>query len=146
MAANPARAARSAAPVPDACPCGQLSAQRQPLAFADCCGRYIAHFDITPAPDAEHLMRSRYSAFVRGQVDYLLATWHPSQRPDTLELEPHAQWLGLEVRQHRVLDADHAQVAFVARYRVAGRAVRLQENSRFVREAGRWYYLDAAGQ
>lgn len=53
---------------------------------------------------------------------------------------------GLEVRQHRVLDADHAQVAFVARYRVAGRAVRLQENSRFVREAGRWYYLDAAGQ
>ena len=98
MAANPARAARSAAPVPDACPCRQLSAQRQPLAFADCCGRYIDHFDTTPAPDAEHLMRSRYSAFVRGQVDYLLATWHPSQRPDTLELEPHAQWLGLEVR------------------------------------------------
>ena len=142
MAANPARAARSAAPVPDACPCGQLSAQRQPLAFADCCGRYIAHFDTTPAPDAEHLMRSRYSAFVLEQRAYLLATWHTSTRPQTLDFEPQARWLGLQVRSHRMLDADHAEVEFVARYRVAGRAVRLHETSRFVREGGCWFYVD----
>ena len=124
------------------CPCGHLSPQRKALALADCCGRYIEHFDSTPAPDAEHLMRSRYSAFVRQARSYLLATWHPDQRPLALEFEPGAQWLGLEVRRHRVLDAAHAEVEFVARYRVAGRAVRLHENSRFVCEDGRWYYVD----
>ena len=87
-------------------------------------------------------MRSRYSAFVRGQVAYLLATWHSSQRPTTLELESNARWLGLEVRQHQLTDAHHAEVEFVARYRVAGRAVRLHERSRFVREEDRWYYVD----
>lgn len=87
-------------------------------------------------------MRSRYSAFVRGQVAYLLATWHSSQRPVTLALDSKAHWLGLEVRQHQLTDAHHAEVEFVARYRVAGRAVRLHERSRFVREEDRWYYVD----
>ena len=124
------------------CPCGRLSPRRQALALVDCCGRYLDHFDRTPAPDAEQLMRSRYSAFVLQRRDYLLATWHPAQRPSTLEFESGAQWLGLEVRRHRVLDAAHAEVEFVARYRVAGKAVRLHENSRFVCEDGRWYYVD----
>jgi SEC-C motif-containing protein len=74
--------------------------------------------------------------------NYLQATWHASTRPATLDFEPDARWLGLEVRSHRVLDAEHAEVEFVARYRVAGRAVRLHERSRFVREDGRWYYLE----
>lgn len=125
-----------------ACPCGRLSARRVPQAFGDCCGRYIDHFDTAAAPDAEHLMRSRYSAFVLQRRNYLQATWHASTRPATLDFEPDARWLGLEVRSHRVLDAEHAEVEFVARYRVAGRAVRLHEHSRFVREDGRWYYLE----
>ena len=125
-----------------ACPCGRLSTKRQPLALVDCCGRYLDHFDTAAAPDAEHLMRSRYSAFVLQRRDYLLATWHASQRPSCLDFEPGAQWLGLEVRRQRTLDAAHAEVEFVARYRVAGRAVRLHERSRFVREEGRWYYVD----
>jgi SEC-C motif-containing protein len=125
-----------------ACPCGRLSARRVPQAFGDCCGRYIDHFDTAAAPDAEHLMRSRYSAFVLQRRNYLQATWHASTRPATLDFEPDARWLGLEVRGHRVLDAEHAEVEFVARYRVAGRAVRLHERSRFVREDGRWYYLE----
>ena len=124
------------------CPCGRLSAKRQPLALFECCGRYLDHFDTTAAPDAEHLMRSRYSAFVLPRRDYLLATWHASQRPSVLDFEPGAQWLGLEVRRHRAIDARHAEVEFVARYRVAGRAVRLHENSRFVCADGRWYYVD----
>ena len=124
------------------CPCGALSSRRQPLALADCCGRYLDHFDTTPAPDAQRLMRSRYSAFVLQRRDYLLATWHTSTRPATLDFELDARWLGLEVRSQRMLDADHAEVEFVARYRVAGRAVRLHERSRFVREAGRWLYVD----
>ena len=124
----------------DACPCGRVDACGQPLAWAACCGRYLDHD--TPAPDAESLMRSRYSAFVRGRRDYLLATWHASTRPLQLELDGAAKWLGLEIRSHRVLDADHAEVEFVARWREAGHAVRLHERSRFVREAGRWYYVD----
>ena len=134
--------ASASSPTTSACPCGRLSARRAPLAYADCCGRYIDHWDAHPAPDAESLMRSRYTAFVCERADYLQATWHPSTRPAALDFEPGTQWLGLEVRRHRAIDSAHAEVEFVARYRVGGRAVRLHERSRFVREAGRWYYVD----
>lgn len=87
-------------------------------------------------------MRSRYSAFVRGDVPYLLGTWHASTRPATLELDALAQWLGLEIRQYGQTGPDTAEVEFVARFRVGGRAVRQHELSRFVREGGRWYYVD----
>jgi SEC-C motif-containing protein len=129
-------------PPPQLCPCGRFSPQRRPLAWADCCGRYVEHFDTTPAPDAESLMRSRYSAFVHERTDYLLATWHASTRPAQLETDAGTRWLGLEVRAHQAVDATHAEVEFVARYRIGGRAVRLHERSRFVREEGRWFYVD----
>ena len=122
-----------------ACPCGRLNAKGQPVPLQACCGLYLAG---EAAPDAERLMRSRYTAFALGNADYLRATWHASTRPDPLELEPAAKWLGLEIRQHRMTGADSAEVEFVARFRVAGRAVRQHELSRFVREDGRWYYLD----
>ena len=124
----------------NACPCGRTGPQGQVLAYAACCG--LAHAGERPAPDAETLMRSRYSAFVRGDVPYLLATWHASQRPATLELEAGAKWLGLEIRRHRMTGEHSAEVEFVARFRVGGRAVQQHENSRFVCEEGRWYYLD----
>jgi len=92
---------------------------------------------------AEALMRSRYAAFVALDREWLLATWHPSTRPATLELEPSIKWLGLEVKDHRVIDDTHAEVEFVARSRAGGgRAQRLHERSRFVKEGGRWYYVD----
>ena len=89
-------------------------------------------------------MRSRYTAFVRRDAAYLLASWHASTRPDTLVLDdsPAPKWIGLQIRVQETLDADHATVEFVARYRVGGRAQRLHETSRFVREHGRWYYVD----
>jgi SEC-C motif domain protein len=123
-----------------ACPCGRTDARGRAMAYAACCGRYLDHD--TPAPDAECLMRSRYSAFVLGRVAYLEASWHASTRPTGLTLEPGQKWLGLEVKRHRVTDADHAEVEFVARSRLGGRGVRLHETSRFVREDGRWYYVD----
>ncbi len=126
--------------MPPDCPCGRTDARGRPLALADCCGRYLDH-DM-PAPDAEHLMRSRYSAFVLGRADYLRASWHTSTRPADLTLEPGVKWLGLEVKRHRAIDADHAEVEFVARSRVGGRGQRLHETSRFVREGGRWFYVD----
>lgn len=126
-----------------ACPCGRTGAAQKPLPFAGCCGRYLDHFEATPAPDAESLMRSRYTAFVAERADYLLATWHTSHRPASIEFDPGVKWLGLEVRSHRQLDATRAEVEFVARQKPAGSpAVRLHERSRFVREEGRWYYVD----
>ena len=124
------------------CPCGRLASPEKPLAFEQCCGRFINDFAETPAPDAESLIRSRYSAFVLQRADYLLATWHSSQRPATIEFDPSVKWLGLEVRQHRILDATHAEVEFVARQKSPGSpALRLHERSRFLYEGGRWYYL-----
>ena len=88
-------------------------------------------------------MRSRYSAYVGQLADYLLATWHPTTRPSELYLAADGtKWLGLEVKRQQVIDAHHATVEFVARYRIAGRGHRLHELSRFVREDGRWYYVD----
>ena len=121
------------------CPCGRTTAKGQPLALAACCGPYHAG---QAAPDAESLMRSRYAAFVRGNVPYLLTTWHSSQRPAELTLEAGAKWLGLEIKQHRMTGTDSAEVEFVARFRVGGRAVRQHERSRFVHENGRWFYVD----
>jgi SEC-C motif-containing protein len=86
-------------------------------------------------------MRSRYSAFVLERADYLLATWHASRRPAGIAFEPGLRWLGLEVRACRS-EGDQATVAFVARSKQGGRATRLQETSRFVREAGCWYYVE----
>lgn len=87
-------------------------------------------------------MRSRYTAHVLGDEAYLLASWHPSTRPTDAGVEPATKWLGLDVKSRRAIDETHAEVEFVARYRVAGRGMRLQERSRFVREAGRWFYVD----
>jgi SEC-C motif-containing protein len=132
---------------PDApCPCGRTDLRARPLAYCACCGRYLEHLVDAPVPDAESLMRSRYSAFVREDAAWLLATWHASTRPAQLDFERGARWLGLEVRRHRLIDADHAEVEFVARYRIAGRAVRMRESSRFVREGGHWFYVEGEQQ
>ena len=86
-------------------------------------------------------MRSRYCAYVLGLIDYLLVTWHPSSAPGELELAP-VKWLGLEVL-HTQAAGDAGVVEFVARLRDgSGRAQRMHETSRFVREDGRWYYID----
>jgi SEC-C motif-containing protein len=105
-----------------------------------CCGPCHAG---TPAADAEALMRSRYSAYVLQRADYLLASWHPSTRPQALSFDDAPTWIGLQLRRHHVIDATHAEVEFIARFRVGGgSARRMHERSRFVHEDGRWYYVD----
>lgn len=120
----------------DLCPCGSTKP------YAECCARYIEGG--TPAPTAEALMRSRYTAYTLLKEDYLLASWHPSTRPASLGLAEEAptKWIGLDVKRHEQQDEAHAIVEFVARYKVNGRAHRLHEVSRFVREAGQWFYVD----
>ncbi|MDO9010652.1 MAG: YchJ family metal-binding protein [Gallionella sp.] len=116
-----------------ACPCGGGD-------YANCCGGY---HNGAPAPDAETLMRSRYSAYVLKLEGYLLATWHPGTRPATLNLAGETtKWLGLQVKKHAVESSDRATVEFIARYKTAGRAHKLHEISRFVREDGHWLYVD----
>ena len=115
------------------------------LAYGECCGRWLeADAQSGPfAPDAQQLMRSRYTAFVLEREAYLRATWHPSQRPAQIEFDPGVKWLGLDVRDYRLTSADTAEVEFVARQKpLNGPATRLHERSRFVLEDGRWLYLD----
>lgn len=118
------------------CPCGNADG------YMRCCGPLHEGFI---AETAEQLMRSRYSAYVLKREDYLLATWHPSTRPTTLKLgaqQPAPSWLGLTVKRHEA-DGDNAIVEFVARLRYGGgKAQRMHEISTFVREDGRWFYLD----
>jgi SEC-C motif-containing protein len=123
----------------DACPCGTGRG------YDACCG--VLHAG-APAADAEALMRSRYSAYVREDADYLLRSWHDSTRPAELSFDEPATrrpvWLKLDVLRHDVTGDDTAEVEFVARYRVGGGSVvRMREHSRFVREGGHWFYLDA---
>jgi SEC-C motif-containing protein len=116
-----------------ACPCGGK-------AYVSCCGRYIDGGEL-PAT-AELLMRSRYSAYVRGNEVYLRSTWDASTCPQDAIVQDNAtKWLGLEVKKH-VPMGEEATVEFVARYKIGGRAERLHEVSRFRREAGKWYYVD----
>ncbi len=91
-------------------------------------------------------MRSRYTAYVLNDAAYLLETWHATTRPALLDLasEPAARWLGLKVLACAGGGDNDSSgtVEFVARRKVGGRAARLHEVSRFVRQEGRWFYVD----
>ncbi|MBA2777563.1 YchJ family protein [Billgrantia kenyensis] len=106
--------------------------------YAACCGRFHGG---EPAPSPEALMRSRFSAFALGLDDYLRDTWHPSTRPATLGLVDETRWLRLEVLDQGSA-GEHGHVHFRATFREGRRWGVLAENSRFVYEAGRWFYVD----
>jgi SEC-C motif-containing protein len=122
----------------DPCPCGL------PADYALCCGRYHDGPLHLLAPDPQALMRSRYSAFVKDLRAYLLATWHASERPPHIEApEPGLTWLGLSIKHSALTGTHTGVVSFVARFKVGGRAHRMEETSRFVLEHGHWFYVDA---
>lgn len=125
-------AVRTSPAVPADCPCGL------PAAYEACCGRYHAGTDA--APGAEALMRSRYSAFVRGDVGYLLRTWHPRTRPERLELDPGMRWTGLEILG--TADGSAFHTTGTVEFRASYRGGALHERSRFERVAGAWVYVD----
>ncbi|WP_265521557.1 YchJ family protein [Oerskovia flava] len=121
------------------CPClsGDL--------YGVCCRRFVSR--AKDAPTAEALMRSRYTAFVTGDADYLLASWHPSTRPERLDLDDDLVWRRLDIlaTEHGGPFDASGVVEFVAHYRdTAGGRGQLHEVSRFVRRDGRWFYLDAS--
>lgn len=123
-------------PLQSACVCGSGKP------FGDCCAVYLNGSQLPET--AEQLMRSRYSAYVHEHAEYLLTTWHPETRPPSLAFDREARprWLGLNIKRAANVDAAHAVVEFVARYKINGRAFRMHETSRFARIDGRWYYRD----
>ena len=120
-----------------ACPCGSGQA------YAACCCAFIDNGALPTT--AERLVRSRYSAYVLAREDYLLRTWHGSTRPAQLGLQDAGtvKWLGLKILRCEAGGVDDREgiVEFMARYQVNGRAERLHEVSRFVRDAGQWLYV-----
>lgn len=120
----------------DLCKClsGQL--------FTECCGPFLNNHSLPPT--AEQLMRSRYCAYCLANTEYLLATWHSSTRPKNIELDNAIRWTRLQVR--RVVsggcsDTD-GQVEYIAVFKRNGKAHRLHEHSRFVKEHNSWFYVD----
>ncbi len=86
-------------------------------------------------------MRSRYSAFALENAEYLLRTWHPQTRPAKLDFDP-VKWIGLKILSTQTVGPDEGRVRFVARGRINGCGFRMEEDSRFLREGGFWYYID----
>ncbi len=121
-------------PIPCPCGSGQL--------LADCCAPYLAGTALPPT--AKALMRSRYTAYALGDFAYLRATWHSSTRPTNLAFEPGLKWVSLEIlaTDGGGPNENDGLVEFIARYKLKGRAFRLHERSRFVREDGAWRYVD----
>lgn len=96
------------------------------------------------APDPEKFMRSRYCAYVMNDLTYLRDTWSPETRPAEIESTPEdLKWLGMDVKSVDNIDEHNAIVHVLARYRVAGRSMRMTETCRITFEKGRWFYVDA---
>lgn len=119
------------------CPCGSG------IALDDCCGKWHQG---QPAPSAERLMRSRYSAYTLGLIDYLVATTLPAQqaaldRDSMRAWSLGSTWLGLAVEGSELIDT-HAFVTFTARWHDSDGEHRHRERSAFVQQAGRWYFID----
>ncbi|MGJ3509575.1 YchJ family protein [Enemella sp. A6] len=119
---------------PHPCPCDTLRA------YPDCCERFHQG---RPAPMAVTLMRSRYSAFALGLEQYLLDTWHPSTRPDRIDLDTNTVWTGLTIEHTEAGKAWDTEgiVQFSATWCSPADEGVLRERSRFTMVDQRWYYV-----
>ena len=123
------------------CPC--QSVNKTPVLFSTCCQKYINNTDIPKT--AEQLMRSRYTAFVLEDETYLLSSWHTTTKPNTIEFDMETKWLGLKIVSTKMgQETDqNGWVNFIARYKISGKAHRLEEHSYFARESEHWRYVSA---
>ena len=117
------------------CPC------RSGMGYMECCG--VAHTGQRKAATAEALMRSRYCAYILGDIPYLLRTWHPSTRPAVIDPAAIPDWRGLDIlRAEEGQEGDNQGIVeFRATALSQGKFFTLHEVSRFVREAGQWLYV-----
>lgn len=120
------------------CPCGTGKT------YLECCARFLTGNKLPATP--EQLMRSRYTAYSRANIDYIIATMKPPaadnfDKENARRWAKQVIWAGLEVT-HSQVDGDVGFVEFVASYRDGDGLQRLHELSRFRLIEGRWYYVD----
>lgn len=121
------------------CPCGSG------LDYSLCCQPYLRGERV--AERASQLMRSRYTAFVVHDVDWLISSWHPScqaaqMRESIVAGFANTHWLGLTIFDEVPEKCGESFVSFVARYEENGVPGAIIERSRFLKEQGQWYYID----
>ncbi|KAF2991342.1 YchJ family protein [Methylocystis sp. MJC1] len=131
------------------CPCRVTDADKR--AYADCCKPYLE--DGKSPPTAEALMRSRYTAFTRADIDYLEQTLAPGTRDDfdrkaITHWSKQSQWLGLEVLSTEAdgENDDSGYVEFVASFTIEGQRYDHRERSLFKKVDGRWYFQEEANR
>ncbi len=131
------------------CPCRVMDVQK--TTYAACCAPYLD--EGKPTPTAEALMRSRYSAFALGKIDYLHDSLAPGTRDDfdrkaITHWSKQSQWLGLEILSTEQGLADDATgyVEFVAHFITEGQRRSYRERALFRHEDGRWYFLEEANR
>jgi len=121
------------------CPCGSGRS------FHDCCEPYLSG---EPIPDIETLLRARFSAYATANVNFIRQTWHPATRPARINLDnaESVKWLSLDIvriERGSVEDQD-GSIEFAAHYSVNGEEGDLHEISQFIREQGKWYYMEGS--
>ena len=112
------------------CPCGSGEE------FINCCEVYLKGQKSAESP--EKLMRSRYSAFVKGDFDYVKSTWHPDTVPELADDEPN-DWIGLEILNAASDDCE-GEVEFIAKLIFANKLEIIHEVSDFEKIDGKWLY------
>lgn len=125
----------------ESCPCGSGRD------YADCCGPYIA--GTAKAPTALALMKSRYAAYVKGAIDYIVATCARNEE-DGIDVEAtrrwsrNSTWLGLSIHRSEKGGADDAEglVEFSARYILDGLREEHREIAHFEKREGDWTYVE----
>ncbi len=118
------------------CPCRKVS---EPVGYDACCEPL--HAGAMTAPSAITLMRARYAAYALGNLAFVRDTWRRTTRPTQLDADPPGTWISLKILRASET-ANEATVSFVARARRGGRTSVFAETSRFLREDGRWLYVD----
>lgn len=123
------------------CPCGSG------LAYAECCEPIIK--GVRPAETAEALMRSRYSAYVKVETDYIYETTHPKHRAGydvqgTKEWAEGAEWLGLEIVSTKNGGPEESigEVEFIARFAEKGQNREHHERAQFKKDKSQWFFTD----
>jgi SEC-C motif-containing protein len=125
------------------CACGTEKA------YSECCEPFIKGTKL--APTAEKLMRSRYTAFAVGEMDYIYKTHHESTRKE-LDMDGvkswalNSEWLGLEIRgseKGQEVDTE-GSVEFKCKFIFNGKEQSHHELSTFVKEKGQWFFVDGA--
>lgn len=125
------------------CPCHSQKT------YESCCKLFHDHTALPSTP--EMLMRSRYSAYARAKSDYIIETTHPKSshynrnlaqfKDEVLEFSKNTEFLGLEILEHSY-EKDQGRVVFHATLKQGDQDISFKEKSLFIKELGRWYYLE----